>query len=1164
MRINLLFFFIFCISDTCFSQLELGTIKKNGACFPGKDWTSLPVPQDGNGTLGNIYNASKCGLNYVQSSVRITSRMIGLPGTGLPVTMAVSGIPVSPCVAIEKAFLWFGVSYSNLVGDSPTPSVSLTNPSSVTFNYTGNLVGSDVEKCWGEDGTWSFRNDVTNAITGNGNYVLNISGIQTDNIDGATLLIIYRDGSAAYQGSMVIDDGLISINTFGGQAQYTMSGINVCANTSKGRGFFISGDFQFATHTIYVGPTTYVPIDYFWNFDTVPVALTPSTTSLLYRTYSNYVATSDCFSLNAVGLYFQTTTCTTCPAMLSASITSTPATCGHNNGSATVIPSTTAYAPYSYNWSPSGGSNATATGLAPGNYTVTIADVTGCKTFTVTTTIASSTGLSSVITVPTSVSCNGGNNGSASASPSGGTTPYTYAWSNGQSGSAVSGLSAGTYTVVVTDANGCSSASPVTISQPVAISVSTTVTQSNCGVSNGSATANASGGTPSFAYVWNTVPVQNSSTATGLAAGLYTVMVTDANGCTKPKTVSVSNANGPNTTMSQADILCNGFCTGSASASVSGGSSPYTYQWSNTQTTAAVSSLCAGTYIMVVSDASGCTDAQSVTITEPPVLTTSISTTPEACGQNNGTATANTSGGTPGYTFLWSNGQATSTATGLAVGQYTVTITDANGCSDMQTASVMNQAGLSSTVSQNNILCNGQCNGNASANVTGGSLPYTYLWSNTQATHTATNLCSGTYSVVVSDANGCTTVQSVTITQPSPITVNTTATPASCNASDGSATANALGGTGTLTYSWAPGGQTTSTATGLSAGNYIVTVTDSNGCAQANAITVPSLSNLTSSATQTNVLCNGASSGSATMNANGGTTPYSYNWTGGQATSTASGLSAGTYVCQITDANGCTSTQTVTINEPAALVPATTSSNENCGKADGSANASASGGVGPYTYLWSNAQATSSANGLAAGTYSVLVADANGCTQTATAIVGTNPGPTATVGTDLTIPIGSTANLSAGGGGTYSWSPSADLSCSNCATPIASPQQSTVYCVIVTDTNGCSDSACMKVSLEAPCPDNLTIDLPTAFTPNGDGHNDVFLIAGLNNCVVSYSLVIFDRWGEKVFESTDMAAAWDGIYRGKDLDAAVFVYYFSAVFTNGQSISKKGNITLIR
>ncbi len=394
------------------------------------------------------------------------------------------------------------------------------------------------------------------------------------------------------------------------------------------------------------------------------------------------------------------------------------------------------------------------------------------------------------------------------------------------------------------------------------------------------------------------------------------------------------------------------------------------------------------------------------------------------------------------------------------------------------------------TVASQNILCNAQCTGTATANPSGGTMPYSYTWSNSQTSQIATGLCAGTYTVTITDAGSLTATATVTITEPPPITANTSSINTTCGNNNGSASVTASGGTGTLTYLWAPSGSTTTSISNLSTGTYTVT---------------------------------------------------------------------------ITDANNCIVTQTVNITGPQAISIIMNSTETSCVASTGTAAANPTGGTPAYSYLWNNGQTTQTATGLGAGTYTVTVTDAAGCSQTQSINVIIVNGPTATASASFTtITLGGNSQLTATGGGSYSWSPSTGLSCITCQNPIASPQQTTNYCVTITDTNGCTAIACLTILVEIPCGEEiLKTLLPNAFSPNNDGTNDQLCIPA-NLCIDGFNLKIYDRWGEKVFESENLTKCWDGLFREKPLNSGVFVYYFVAKLIGGEPFSQKGNISLLR
>ena len=389
---------------------------------------------------------------------------------------------------------------------------------------------------------------------------------------------------------------------------------------------------------------------------------------------------------------------------------------------------------------------------------------------------------------------------------------------------------------------------------------------------------------------------------------------------------------------------------------------------------------------------------------------------------------------------------------------------------------------------------------------------------------------------------------------------------AQCN---GSAKIIPTSGTAPYTYTWNTSpAQATQTATGLCAGSYTVTVTDATNTTATSLVTITQPTVLTASITSsTPTLCN-SNTGSATVALVGGTPGYTYSWSpiGGTA-ATASNLAPGTYTVTTTDANGCSQTATATIVQQSILTSSATSTASSCSSNTGTAIVTPANGTPNYSYNWSPSGGNAAtAIGLAPGTYTVTVTDANGCTSTSTAIVASTPGPTAVVSSNIIIVAGSSTILTASGGGTYNWIPSIDLGCSTCTNPTATPAETTTYCVEVTDNNGCKDSACVKVTVEIPCISNLnSLTVPNAFSPNADGVNDEFCLQGWNYCVDEFSVSIYDRWGEKVFQSTDPDFCWDGKYLTKTMDAQVFVYYIKSKFTNKDKVLiKKGNISLIR
>ncbi|MFC1224796.1 MBG domain-containing protein [Pedobacter sp. BG31] len=614
--------------------------------------------------------------------------------------------------------------------------------------------------------------------------------------------------------------------------------------------------------------------------------------------------------------------------------------------------------------------------------------ISNSNTATKNVTVSNQPALTSSVTSQTNVACNGGSNGSATISVSGGTPGYTYSWSpSGGTAATATGLSAGTYTCTITDANGLTKTQNVTITQPTAITATTSQTNVACnGASNGSASVTAAGGAGGYTYSWSPSG-GTAATATGLSAGTYTCTITDANNCQIIKTFTITQPTAITATTSQTNVACNGASNGSASVTASGGAGGYTYSWSPSGGTAATATgLSAGTYTCTITDANNCQIIKTFTITQPTAITATTSQTNVACnGASNGSASVTASGGAGGYTYSWSpSGGTSATATGLSAGTYTCTITDANNCQIIKTFTITQPTAITATTSQTNVACNGASNGSASVTAAGGAGGYTYSWSPSGGTAaTATGLSAGTYTCTITDANNCQIIKTFTITQPTAITATTSKTNVACNgASNGSASVTASGGAGGYTYSWSPSGGTAATATGLSAGTYTCTITDANNCQIIKTFTITQPTAITATTSQTNVACNGASNGSASVTAAGGAGGYTYSWSpSGGTAATATGLSAGTYTCTITDANNCQIIKTFTITQPTAISATTSQTNVACnGASNGSASVTAAGGAGGYTYSWSPSGGTSAtATGLSAGTYTCTITDANNC-----------------------------------------------------------------------------------------------------------------------------------------------------------------------------------------
>ncbi len=586
---------------------------------------------------------------------------------------------------------------------------------------------------------------------------------------------------------------------------------------------------------------------------------------------------------------------------------------GNNGSGAGVITGGTK--PYTYAWS-TGATGDTATNLVPGINTLTVTDAHGC-TVTASVNVVNPPALKDSNSVTNG--CHNSSNGTATSIPSGGTGPYSWSWSTGSTSNLVTGLAPGTYTVTVTDIHGCTVTATATITNPPQLSVTTTITPVTCnGSNNGTAIANPTGGTGAYTYKWSSGAGSSTSMmVTGLKPGSDTITVTDANGCTATASAGITQPGVLTDSISASvNVSCNAGNNGSATVGVAGGNAPYTYSWTNGATSATAVNLTAGSYTVTVNDANGCGPVTaSVTLTEPTAITTTTSFTKTGCTTSTGTATVNASGGTPGYSYLWNTGGTSATVNNLSAGVYTVTVTDLNSCSVTTSVAVTTLNGPTDSITTTtNNLCFGGSNGSATVGVSGGSPGYTYSWSNGATSSTVNGLTAGSYTVFVTDNAGCATSAVATLVDPAQLRDSiTNAVNLACNGvTTGKATVGVAGGTSPYSFSWSSGGSS-ATETGLAAGSYTVTVMDNNGCSATASVSLTQPPAWVDSVTALYNGCIAQNNGMATISVGGATPPYTYSWSNGATTATATGLGAGTYTVDVFDKNACALVALVTI-----------------------------------------------------------------------------------------------------------------------------------------------------------------------------------------------------------------------------------------------------------
>jgi gliding motility-associated-like protein len=667
------------------------------------------------------------------------------------------------------------------------------------------------------------------------------------------------------------------------------------------------------------------------------------------------------------------------------------------------------------------------------------------------------------------VSCFGGNNGSATVNITGGAAPHQYTWTSVpvQTTSIANSLTAGSYSVSVTNSIGCVSIASVQINQPLPISLNTTLSNVSCfSASNASILTSAIGGNGSYTYSW-TPTISASSSITNISAGNYTVKVTDSKGCQLSNTFTIIQPSSLTISSSITNIACYNGNNGAISNTISGGTSPYSYTWFPSMSTALnLANSIAGNYTFVVSDSKGCLLSKTFTITQPAALTATVNSLNETCNySNNGSATITISGGTPGYTSVINPGNfTTTTVPNLPAGNYTASIIDSKGCSTLSNFIITQPPVLAAgLINQINVACFGGNTGKVTANPSGGTPGYSYLWTPIASTSvTAANLFAGTYTLQVTDSKSCTATATVLITQPNALNVVTSFTNLLCNASsNGAISINASGGVGPYTNTLMPGNIVNSNFSNLPAGNYTINSSDANGCTATNTVSISQPANFSSATSFTNSTCNTSNGAASVSITSGGVPPFTYTWlpSGGNSP-LASNLSAGSYTAYVTDNNGCMSNHLINVNDVAgANVSIVSTTNVSCfSYSNGAATASFTGGTGPiFTYSWSPVGGNNlNANNLPAGTYVIKITDSNGCIGLATTTMITQPTQITSVVTKTNVTCFSNSNGSANvtvSGGTpnysYLWTPGSYTTAS------VSNLAPTVYTVTITDNNNC-------------------------------------------------------------------------------------------------------------
>jgi len=764
---------------------------------------------------------------------------------------------------------------------------------------------------------------------------------------------------------------------------------------------------------------------------------------------------------------------------------------------------------YTYFWSPvppNGQGLPFAIGLCAGTYQLTVTNGDGCDT-TVSVVITSPDPIDPVATVQP-IGCSGACSGSISLAPTGGSGNFTYTWSPtpalGQGTPTASGLCAGNWTVAVTDAHGCDTTLTFTLTEPLPLTDTVDLALSHCTVCDGSLTIHASGGTGPYTFTWG--PPLNITTSdsvqTGLCAGIYHVTITDASGCSIQSTYFINDESGEPLAITNGAATCPGTCDGAVSVAFNCVIAPCTVAWADGTgnslglSTDSISGLCVGGYLVSVTNGDGCTSINTALVTAPPSVVATASSTPVTCASDcDGTATVGISGGAGPFTITWSPepgaGQGTPHATGLCPGLYNIAVEDLAGCDTVTTVAVMAPTPITVSATVAEIGCAGACNGSIALNVQGGNAGYAISWTPTpaigQGTTVAAGLCADTYSVTVTDANGCDTTLSFTLVDPQPVQLeDPTSTLSHCGVCDGTASVNAMGGAGTVSITWTDAaGDTVGTGTsvvGLCAGIYVAHALDVNGCGADQVFAIADEGGEAIAATNGMTLCANSCDGQVGVTYSCDTVPCAVSWYDAdgnllsQGVDSLTGLCPGAYLVMVANGIGCTSMDTAFVVPNQVLMPNISSTPVSCvAVCNGTATVTPSGGVGPYTYAWSPepgaGQGTATASDLCAGTWSVLISDSSGCDTTVSVVVAT---PAQLSVTAQLHPVscagacdGSIVITPAGGSGvfTYIWSPvPSSGQGSNTASALCPGQWS----VTVADVNGCDTTLTYTITEPGP------------------------------------------------------------------------------------------------
>lgn len=848
---------------------------------------------------------------------------------------------------------------------------------------------------------------------------------------------------------------------------------------------------------------------------------------------------------------------------------------GRNSANWTATNQTHEYTPNGIVWTQNGipvGSTESIT-VTPAQTTTYVATVALCSgvfySDEVTVTIGNDLSFSPSTVVPTNCS---NTVGSINVATIGGSTgPFTYVWEGLENTSGVlTDLDDGTYQLTMTDeSNGCiyETSFDVPVSSTLSLVISDNDISCN-GANDGQASVIATSNFPGFTYAWSDDLQQTTPEISNLASGLYSVEVTDADGCTETAIVIISEPSPLNISFNSTLISCPEGNDGTITAVPSGGVGNYSLLWSNNFVGSTLSNLSEGSYDVTLFDANGCALEGSFAISDPePIGANFIVNAPSCAGIEDGIVAVQGNGGSAPYTYYWPAANTFGDVLdGLTSGSFTVIITDNNACID--SANVEISPVLELTIAPTLVLptCFGETDGSIQVAVSGGIAAYTYQWNdpNLQTTSLATGLTAGTYTIAVEDANGCQGVSQITLSQPAILGFTGQLNDPSCNNfTNGSILVEPQGGTAPYSIDWT-GNYNGFLIENLEAGFYPFALTDNNGCTTNDSIELIEPTALVGNVTTDEALCNETPTGAAQASITGGVSPYNYAWSQNNTNdSVNNALSAGAQSVTITDQNGCTLVLNFNVGEPAALSVDILTEAASCDQTDGSALANVTGGTAPYTYFWNiNPSNTDSFGNLAAGNYAMVLEDDNGCQVAVNYTVGEIP-VEANFTTNTTEGITPLEvefiNTSTGANG-YTW----DFG--DGSPLVVTSSNAPVY---HTYTEEGFFNAILYASYDGSCESIDSLDIlgyeiseitkiPNVISPNADGENDTFRVLSLN--IKTLEATIFDRWGKEVGVLQSPEDEWSP----REQADGVFYYVLNATGYDKVSYQLEGTITVVR